>query len=200
LIKIIELIIIPSPYIFWFNDRKNIWTGYDYKFNDLYQTSYVNARIIGDKKGGKSSLHFYFNPSLVKHRFFTRNPVKFILIVRNPYDNIATMAKKDFESLDSAIDIYKKKCEGCQILLESNALVHIARYEELIYSTTLFLQDLFDFLELKLNEGFITSIHSKLFKEPNKARNTVKWNKDQLDRVANLIKQFQFLNSYSFDP
>ena len=51
--------------------------------------------MIGDKKGGKSTLRLGERPELLDRLAATvAVPVKIIQVVRNPYDNIATMHRR----------------------------------------------------------------------------------------------------------
>ena len=70
-------------------------TGYTYEVRDQWQGRYATLRVIGDKKGGKSSLRLRENPDLLnKLRNTIGLPLKVFHVVRNPYDNIATKYRR----------------------------------------------------------------------------------------------------------
>lgn len=73
-------------------------TGYSYHVPGQYQGQYTHLRVIGDKRGGNSSRRLKAHPKLLqelKQRIGI--PLRMIHISRNPFDNMATMAYRDYQ-------------------------------------------------------------------------------------------------------
>ena len=78
---------------------------------------FCSLQVIGDKKGGKTSKFL----STQKHQELTKDvldeidlPIRLIHMVRNPYDNIATMTFRSLQILtDKAKASEKKVCDYC---------------------------------------------------------------------------------------
>lgn len=72
--------------------------GYTLAVDGLYQGNYhLYIDVIGDKHGGKTTKLFLSNPVLFQSHFnklrtLIKLPIKVIHVIRNPYDNIATIA------------------------------------------------------------------------------------------------------------
>jgi hypothetical protein len=63
----------------------------------LYFVYFAHSQVIGDKKVGKTTLLFQRDPQkyssmLQEIRQEVKIPIKFLHVVRNPFDNMATMA------------------------------------------------------------------------------------------------------------
>ena len=72
------------------------WGDYQYEVPGQWQGRFSDLRVIGDKKGGTSSMLIGRRPGMLLQLEKTvPHPVRFIHVVRNPYDNIATLARKD---------------------------------------------------------------------------------------------------------
>ena len=69
--------------------------GYTLNLSDSWQGRYTNLKVIGDKQGGKASAVYALYP-LKFAKFYEKLsksldvPFRVILVVRNPYDMIAT--------------------------------------------------------------------------------------------------------------
>ncbi|MCZ6672989.1 MAG: sulfotransferase domain-containing protein, partial [Verrucomicrobia bacterium] len=71
------------------------WGGYVYDIPNQWQGRCKKLQVVGDKHGPYSLLRFHWNPEILKRMYNTINvDIKFINIVRNSYDNIATMSLK----------------------------------------------------------------------------------------------------------
>ena len=70
----------------------NTWTDYSYHVPGQYQGSYRQLFVIGDKKGGKSTLRLGNDIELFDHlKELLKCPVKVLHVIRHPMDNISTM-------------------------------------------------------------------------------------------------------------
>ena len=73
----------------------NEWTGYSYRIEGLWQGKSEDIYVIGDKLAGRTSLILGEYPFLLeKLQRVTGIEVKLLHVIRNPFDTIATMAKR----------------------------------------------------------------------------------------------------------
>lgn len=69
--------------------------GYVYDVPNQWQGRFKKLQVVGDKKGGYSTIRFNLHPEILERMYNTMNvDIKFINIDRNPYDNIATISLK----------------------------------------------------------------------------------------------------------
>ncbi|NHJ31861.1 MAG: hypothetical protein FK732_03270, partial [Asgard group archaeon] len=74
----------------------------NYKVPNQWQGKYSKLLVIGDKKGGGSSKLLKLHPDLIeKLENKIKLKIKIIHVIRNPYDNITTIARrrKNFQQL-----------------------------------------------------------------------------------------------------
>lgn len=177
------------------------WTDYDYAIAGAGQGTYGHLRIIGDKKGGKSSERLQRNPKLIQRlRETVEVPLRTVHIVRNPFDNIATIHNRGGIPLSDAIGRYQSLCEANRLirdLLEPEELLEL-RLESIIGDPAHELDRLCTFLGVSLEPDFLNSCLPLLFKAPRKTRETIRWPASSLERVSAMIESFEFLEGYEW--
>lgn len=190
-----------------FARRGREWSGYAYEVPHQWQGRFDKLRVIGDKKGGRSTLWLAENPALLSRLQKTvATGVKFIHVIRNPYDNIATMHQRALENnqnpiLRSTIEDYFFRCEANANLkkrLENNAVIDV-RHESLIEDPKALLRELCGFLGLGYEEDYLEDCASIVLRSPHKSRYEVEWNAEALAAVRAGIRRFDFLKGYSYE-
>lgn len=172
----------------------NQWNG---RFRELL--------VIGDKKGGRSTRILLSQPELFDLLLKVMPvPVKFIHIVRNPFDNVATIEKRSVHTkrnTDEAIDYYQLHLESITTLkdrLPPESIIDI-RHEDLILDSQRTLGKICTFLGLSSTNDYLSDCEGRIFKKPNLTRMNINWTPGHKQRVEQLIKQHAFLASYSFE-
>jgi len=101
--------------------------GYVYDVPNQWQGRFKKLQVVGDKKGGYSTVRFNLHPEILKRMYNTMNvDIKFINIARNPYDNIATISLKDLarmEELAKRIRIKQQPTVKLTTKLEGHAVI-----------------------------------------------------------------------------
>ncbi|XP_058964773.2 uncharacterized protein [Pocillopora verrucosa] len=193
---------------------------YSYQVPGLWQGRYFKGiKVIGDKKGGGTA-----NALRNKNRWSVlyeiqevlQIPIKFIHVIRNPFDNIATImlhatesrdvVKEDgvmvnmTEELDLAIKSYFSLAAANQRIREryGNAVIDIQGHNTVLKPRET-LQRLCDHLGVTCSEDYFEKCSSILFGVPSVTRDKVVWTKEQKEQVTKQIKNFSFLKEYSFD-
>ena len=78
-----------------------------YRIPNQWQGRFRSLRVIGDKRGMTSMSRIQRRPQLLDSlQRVVRDPVRFVHVVRNPFDNISTMAKRRSFTLEGAADMY----------------------------------------------------------------------------------------------
>lgn len=187
------------------------WTGYSYKVPNQWQGRFQTLKVIGDKKGGASTRKFRTNPEILKLLQKRINiPIKFIHVIRNPYDNISTMYRRkslhftglirDSLDLESYVHGYFNLCETIDWLrkkIPAEDWFDI-KHESLIENPQRVLQKLCNFLQVEAKNDYLESCASIVFKSPKKTRYNAPWTDKLIDLVSDKINQFSFLIGYSY--
>ena len=70
-------------------------SGYSYEVPNQWQGRFEQLQVLGDKKGATSAMRFYREPRLLASvRTKIGGELKFVHVIRNPYDVLATMARR----------------------------------------------------------------------------------------------------------
>jgi hypothetical protein len=127
--------------------------------------------------------------------------LKFIHVVRNPYDNIATMMVRGERSFDDAFAQYAANCDAIVPLSErigASALTRI-RHEDLVTDPQPTLAALCGFLGVVADPDYLEAASAILFRTPSRSRDGVEWPAERAGRVEELIGRFDYLGGYGFD-
>ena len=204
--------------------------GYSLAFDGLYQGSYQSyINVIGDKHGGLTVQAFLANPKLFESRLkqlqtLTANlTIKVFHVIRNPYDNIATMAMyKNFgkrgtevakaknsnstlnvghKVMDYMIDTYFKLHKGSEVMRKQFKLdVMDIHNRQLITNPRVIVSTMCNFLQVFCSSDYLDTISRKIFGSESKTRYKVKWTNDQILKVKQNIWTFGNLREYlNFD-
>ena len=120
-------------------------------------------------------------------------PVKFILVVRNPFDNIASNTQRGI-TLAKAIENYEAHCLIVEDILNHHD-IFIAYLENLCQSPRLHLGEICSYLGISLETPWINDCASVIELEPETAN--INWPPETLKRqVAQLIDRHDWLAQY----
>ena len=135
--------------IFAFTGRG--WSGYSYNVPGMWQGRYQNLKVIGDKKGSRTASLLLNDPKVLDH-FSAQidKPLRVIHIYRNPFDNIATISKRNRLSIEMAAEKFFAKAEAIRLFKASfshGKVIDLA-HESLIADAQQCLTDLCRFLDV----------------------------------------------------
>jgi hypothetical protein len=188
-------------------------TGYSYSVPGQWQGRFESLRVIGDKKGGMSTFRLREDPGLLDRlASVTGLEQKVVHVVRNPYDNIATMSRRRDTTLphggrDRAVGIaeatrrYFSLCETVESVrrqMEPGRLFEM-RHEDLVAAPEERLRALCEFLGQPAPEGYLSDAARIVFGERRRSRDAVGWGSDEVLEVARQSARFGFLEGYSFE-
>jgi hypothetical protein len=187
-----------------FTQRGRVWTGYSYRVPGQWQGDFSELRVIGDKRGGTSVRELRRRPWLLQElRERVGLPLRFIHVVRNPYDNIATIHTSNAQGrpLEFAFRHYLGMARAVFELkrhLAKDELFDL-RHEDLISDPVSRLEALCRFLGLDPERGYLRACANIVFGAPRRTRQNVAWTRDLLARAHGEFKGLPFLSGYSFE-
>jgi hypothetical protein len=175
------------------------WCGYSYAVPNQWQGKYKKLLVVGDKKGGISTIKIGKDPTLVDRLEATiKVPIKFLHVVRNPFDNISTIAIKEPRPLENAIDYYFSSV-ATNAKLREKMDVHDVELEELIDKPERTIKTICQFLDIEPGKKYLADCSGIVRTRPRQTRKQLQWDKASIARVSKEIQKYDFLKSYSYD-
>ena len=201
--------------------------GYTLQIKNSWQGRFRNLQVIGDKSGGTTSLIFHKSPQVTTRHFHEMTktvgiPIKFLHVIRNPYDIIATEAlyrdgpnhsvKSDYDEthkMDNRDGLwfaarYLFDCvSGVQQIkhdwnLSKDNLLEIYT-EDFLVNPKPVIRSICTFLKLDCPEEYVQQCDDKTYKKISRTRDRVLWPSDLLKWIEHSMKKYEFLKGYSFN-
>ena len=173
---------------------------YSYHVPGQSQGRFDALRVVGDSRAGWSTRRLHDDPALLERVESLMRPsvVKFIHVVRNPFDNISTMMIRGGRSQENAQGVY---LEGCRRLLTLRARIPAERlmtlrHEDLLADPVERLRDGCRFLGVEPTPGYLEAAAGILFASPSRSRGSVTWTPDQIAELESAMSDFDFLDGY----
>jgi hypothetical protein len=184
-----------------FTEEGRQWNGYSYNVPNQWHGRYQTLQVIGDKKGGRSSLQLLHHPDLLELIQKTVNvPMRFVHVIRNPYDNITTFSKKHNLGMKEAVDSYFGMVQSVlNIKQKVGDVVFDVRQESFIDNPQTVLKQLCEFLGQETTQAYLDDCASIVFKQPNKSRKDGEWTPELIEVVQANINKVPFLAGYTFE-
>ena len=200
--------------------------GYTLFVDGLYHGRYVDyIDVIGDKRGDHTIEMFMDHPSnwsSVYNILQSLNvTLKVIHVIRNPYDNIATLvffvntsqtrtfgnvkqSNKTYtfnpKNIVNWITFYFRHHEGIVNAKKKYNLDIIEVHgKDLISDPKGALLKLCNQLGVTCSDNYLEMCSNKIFKKESKTRYLVNWTEDQLELIQQNIKKYSCLKGYDFD-
>jgi hypothetical protein len=181
----------------WFNLRGNR-SNYRYQVPNGWQGRFATLRVVGDKAGGWATQLLRKHPDLLQRIRDTAGvPVRLVHVVRNPYDNIAAIARWHRMSHGESIEFYFSHCETTSPLAERDNVITV-RHETLIRAPKETLSGICEHLGLAVDEHYLAECASIVFERPTGSRRRVEWTPAQVAGVDRRARAFAFLDGYEF--
>jgi hypothetical protein len=188
----------------WFEERGGRWAGYDYRVENQWQGRWETLKVIGDKKGGQTTSLLTDHPeTLGRLRRTVGVPVRFLWVIRNPYDNIATKYLRPIKrSMEEWTELYFRNVLTAERLVRSELdsdEVLIMRIEDFIEAPGQGLIAACDFLGLDATTEYVETCSSIVFSNPSRTRDKIEWTPRVLERIQSGIEHSSYLKGYTFD-
>lgn len=188
----------------------NIWTGYSYRVEGQWQGKSDQILVIGDKLAGQTSMILREHPELlVRLKNEINADLKIIHVIRNPYDTIATVAKRALEKssepkIQSDPDYFSKRyferAEMMKTLKRAKKYPILDLYhEDFIADPEKGLKALMDFLQLDFTGDYLEKCSAIVYERPHMSRKNYNWPEELKAEVQSRIDSYEFLSRYTFD-
>lgn len=184
-------------------ERGRGYSGYSYVVANQWQGRFRRLQVIGDKKGGRSSTRLHSNLGLLNSLRKTIGiKTKIVHVIRNPYDSITTMTAKNQRNytLENRIENYFSRVEtvaGAKRRISPTDIFDV-RQESLIEDPKKWLRELCNLLGVEAVPDYLEDCAKIMFKSPQKSRYNLPWSAENIDRVAEKMKPYPFLDGYSY--
>jgi len=177
--------------------------GIRYRFDYAIPTQYQgrvegSIKVIGDKKGGGTTTILTNQPELLSKLDTMIEPqIKLIYVVRNPYDNIATMSFRSGNSLESQIENYGWYIENLHGILNMEQHEYLTIFQEdFIDEPKRQIELICEWLHLEPIPSFIEDAASIVYKSPHRSRSRVEWGDIEIEEVEKIISKWPVLFRY----
>jgi hypothetical protein len=185
-----------------FTASGSAWMGYRYEVPNQWQGRFETLRVIGDKKGGESTRLLARHPELLDElRALIALPLRIIHVTRNPFDNIATIARRQDLSLADAAKFYFWLARTVADLIArlDPGEVRTVRHEDVIAQPRERLVELCQFVGLDAPPDYVEDCAGIVFEKPSRTRATAAWDEATIASVAERASAFAFLRDYAYD-
>ena len=187
-------------------------SGYKYEVPGQWQGRYQQLKVIGDKRGGRTTdiLDHDRNLSILgRLKKKSKAKLKMIHVIRNPYDNISTMVLRQVKRnkrpltealFDEKIALYFQKVKtNARLKAELSDIICDVHLENLISRPTEELQRICRFLEIDTTPEYINDCAGIIWKQPNPSRFKLSlWNERRVAQIAHKVNQYDFIQHYNY--
>jgi len=190
-----------------FAERGYRFQGYEYQVPRQWQGRFRRLRVIGDKDGGRDTTRLGKDPArLERLRGRVAIPVRFIHVVRNPYDVITTIVRRRNErneptTLEEVVERSGRALSTVERILRESAgdMMLTVRHEDLVREPKPVLRRLCAHLGVEAEEAYLEDCARIVFPSARKSRDAAEWTPRLVERVrAESIDRYEFLAGYSF--
>lgn len=175
--------------------------GYQYRVTGQYQGAWKQPKVIGDKLGSGATMRLKARPWLLNRlRRVIGTDIRFIHIVRNPFDNIRSIAGMYSLGLDDSIGYYFSLCDSILELkkrISGSELIEF-RYEDFIASPASHLLRLCRSFDLSEHDAYISACCAVVWPEPRLASQRSQWSDGQIRRVRDGVRRIPYLSGYTY--
>lgn len=192
----------------WFGELDYHWRAYDFRVEGQWQGRFRDLKVIGDKRGAGAGRYLKKHPQELEVLQDVLGPeidLKIIHVVRNPYDNVASMQRHATRlnheqpyqtALADYIDLLAISTEVIERYAEQVLTVY---YEAFASDPQQSLMDLWQFIGREADADYLQACADIVFVAPTKARHRVDWTDEQLAQVSELVVHYEHLKHYTFD-
>ncbi len=176
------------------------WNGNNYAMPTSEQGSFSRLRVIGDKCIAKQAMRLNHDPRLLDLlRSKMGMPLRFIHLVRNPFDNIASIGPK--QEMPWRIKKYRTLGDGMDDIRSRlrDEELHELRYEDVVADPKGSLSDVCHFLGLEASDEYLHDCAQLIRPSTHHRRFGVDWTESQRREVEAMIAARSVLAGYTFE-
>jgi hypothetical protein len=178
---------------------------YTYHVPGQWQGRFERLRVVGDKQAEGATLRIRARPHILRRLFARVHRPGLVHIIRNPFDNITTIATRAARGgeldLDAAATRYFQLCETVQWIMEQvppDQRIAI-RHEDFVARPQSGLKDICTFFGLDAPQGWLNDCASIVRASPNPSRFRVSWSEHRKQAVNERLSAFEYLAGYAYE-
>jgi hypothetical protein len=178
------------------------WNGFDYSLPGLDQGRFTRLRVIGDKHAGRAARRLRDDPGLLDRlRALTRVPIRVLHIARNPFDNIASIARNRELPVAKAIEIYRDLGIAVDSLRSQLAPeeLHDVAYESILRDPRREISAVLRFVGVEGSDEYLSSCASLVKSDGRLSRSSVVWSAEERRQVEEIVVSRPALAGYRFE-
>lgn len=188
-----------------FSQSGGRWEGYDYRIATPWADGYRSLRIMGDKEAAMSAVRLARDGSLLTRlKEAVGVPVKVIHVVRNPFDNVATMYLRGRypilrRPLSACIDDFAAMARATEELkrrLSPEELLEV-RHEDVVERSAECLERLCAFLDVDSEPDYVRSATTIVRPSASRSRDRLIWRASDVRRVEEIVATSSAHQSYA---
>jgi hypothetical protein len=186
--------------------QKGEWTKYSYKVSGQYQGKYNRIKVIGDKKGAKTTSRLISKPFLLKEfEELIGKPIKMIHVIRDPFDSIATIMIKakekgricDEKFFKSRIEYFFNNAnKNMELMHQNRDRVLTIYHEDFVKSPQDSLIRILKHLNISYDQSYLEACSRIVYPIPNITKNKIYWPENIKAITSEYIKQYPFFRRY----
>jgi hypothetical protein len=176
--------------------------GYSYAVPGQWQGRWQRLEVVGDKRGRMTTDRLAARPGLLDDLArAVRVPVKVVQVVRNPYDNVATMHARGDAPLADQVTRYRELCETVDRIAAGldGAAFHRLHHEDLVAGTPGTLAALCGFLGVEAPDDYLAACDGVVFPSPRRTRDGAPWTPADRAALDALVAEIPWLGRYDFE-
>jgi len=195
--------------------KGRVQSGYKCGVPGAWQGKDDGIHVIGDKKADWTASLLFEDPNKLDDlKELVGVPVKFIHTVRNPFDTIATIARrkendKDYtmtkgssKNMEGGIigyyfDVILKGVEETKKKIPKEDWIE-AHNEDLIHSPKLELKRIVEFFGLKASKDYLNKCAKVVRRKPHKTRIGFNWKSPHIKEIERRMEKYDYLHRYTF--
>ena len=159
-------------------------------------------RVIGDKHAGRAARRLRDEPELLDRlRAVADVPIRVLHITRNPFDNIASIARNRELPLAQAIEIYRDlgvAVDGVRAHLSRDELLDLS-YESILRDPGGEISAILRFIGVGASSEYVSSCASLVDRGGRRGRATLEWSTDERRQVEEIVASRPVLAGYRFE-
>jgi hypothetical protein len=176
------------------------WADYDYTVEGQFQGRLRRLSVVGDKRGRHANIRLTHKPHLLDRlRTTVGVPIRVLHVTRNPFNNIATMAKRSDSPIDTAITRFETLCDGTasiRRLLEPSEIADVS-YDQFLTDPRGGLDRMCRFLGLEADQNYLEDCANVVWPSGSQPGEKVAWNEEQIDRIGAIIDRYVGFREYA---
>jgi hypothetical protein len=176
--------------------------GYSYAVPGQWQGRYDRLEVVGDKRGRKTTSRLRDDPAVFERLARAVDmPVRVVQVVRNPYDNIATMFSRGHAPIEHQLELYFELSATVDRLvarLPDDAFIRVY-LEDVIADGRGELSRLCDFFAVPATDDYLSACAGIVFANPRRTRDDAPWTPELRAEIERGIAAHDWLGRYTFE-